>query len=126
MGKVVAASLGLFSLVIVFVVFMDIFRVLSIDEKLHQVDEFLAKRVSVHRAFTEDVENELISLLQSIELDYSDFDFTGTNTQRVNWGEDTIVKYSFKKTIIQKGMEYLGIPYLMIQPRNYIITATGR
>lgn len=126
MSKVLSAAIALFSLILVFVSFMDIFIVQAEDKYLDQVDIFLANRISVEGAFTPEVESDLIAFLNELGLSYDRFDFSGTPSSPVPWGQTIDVKYTYIDNQEQKGLAYLSIEEVKIKPRDIKVVSLGR
>jgi hypothetical protein len=126
MDKVMAGSLVILFLMMVFVAYMNIFLGLVVDDELNQVDAFLTKKVSVHRAFTPDTQAELSTFVSTLGMNLNDFDFSGSTTDPVPWGQTARVTYRYEKSFLQKGLDYFHVPHLNIRPRDFYVTVTGR
>ncbi|HJV47217.1 MAG TPA: hypothetical protein VJ824_15985 [Bacillota bacterium] len=126
MDKVITGSLVLFALMMTFVVYMNFFVLLTVDDQLNQVDAFLTKKVSVHRGFTPDTQSELHSFLSTMGMNPNDFDFSGSTTDQVPWGETATVRYNYQKSLTEKAFDYLHIPHIQVRPRNFYVTVIGR
>ncbi len=126
MGNITGSSIGMFAIMIVLLVFMNIFQVLIFDSKLDQMDTFLIKKVSIHNGFTPTVETELSNLLQRLNINRSNLDFTGTTTSPVYWGETVYITYEVNTNFVQRGLDFLGIPNIDLRARSYEVIAMGR
>lgn len=126
MGESTSTAIALFVILVVVVVFINIFQVTAVDSSLNKVDMFLAKKVSIYRGFTPQVELELMDLANRLNLRYESFDFSRTDTELQSWGATLTVSYSYENNIIQKGIEYLGLPRMTNRPREFDVVIMGR
>lgn len=126
MEKITASVLGLFAIVIVFVVLTDIQYESIKQTKIDTLDTYLQKRVSVHRGLTPAVETELQELMGNLQLNPSDFDFSASTMGLVEWGETVVISYSVEPTLVQRGLDFFGLPHIETQPRQYTVVVTGR
>ncbi len=126
MGETTSTVISIGAIMLILMVFVNIFQVQAVDTSLNKVDRFLTKKVAIHRGFTEEVEQELINLTNSLNLQYSSFDFSGTPTEKQAWGSTFTIRYQYENNIIQRGIEYLGIPRMSNRPRSFDIVIMGR
>lgn len=127
MGSTLSTILGIFALVVfILAPFMSIITGLVVILHLDQVDTFLTRKVSIDRGFTPEVQMELQVLVQELRLDYSRFNFSGTSTEKVEWGEVVTISYEYTPNFTQRALEMLGIDTLQFPRREYQVVVTGR
>lgn len=126
MGKAVLFATSVFLILLIMVVFSDLFSVQAQQKEMDQLDTFLTKKVSIARGFTPEVEFEVANYLSNSSLDYNSIDFSGTTIGTVEWGETVRIHYNVQQSLIQRGLEFMGIEPIRHPPREFYIVATGR
>jgi len=105
---------------------MSLVAVVIEDNTLNPLDTFLINEVSIEGALTEQVLTKFNTATQLMSKDPANFDFTGSTTVPVAFGEDAVIKYTYQISTDQKPLESSGVAPVETIEKEFIIKRTGR
>lgn len=126
MSKLILMPVSLFLLLLILVIYSEVVVFQGQTKELDQLDTLLATKTSVARAFTPEVEAQVMSFLDNSSFSYHQIHFHGSTTDPVEWGGEVRIYYDVEQTIVQKGLAFLGIDSLKHNPREFTVVAIGR